>query len=344
MKKTVKSSNKNNIKSGENWSVKHRPEKLEDFKGNSGEVDQLKGMLKRKRVPSALLISGKSGIGKTTLARLFAKEVNGKDSNVDVKEINTSDQRGIDDVRKLAEFIKLKPFNNIRFVILDEVQKLTEQGANALLKPLEEPPPHSCFILCTNHPEQIINTVKNRCQKIELQPLDRTEIKNVLTRINKLEEVGFSKEQIKEIARNANGIPRDAVQLFEKVYNIKKETGSFELSVKKAFREVNDHDLALKALIFLYTGDKKKLYFNLKDVKDQAGFINLLIYKNNKFLDSFNKDFDYDTERFFNYLKNKKKEIPSFDKIIMVSDLLYKEKRDIMFGNANLAIRIANLF
>ena len=337
-----KRNEKKEIKSGQNWSVKYRPEKLEDFKGNSGEVDQLKGMLKRKKVPSAILISGKSGTGKTTLARVFAREVNGRNSNVDIKEINTSDQRGIDDVRKLAEFIKLKPFNNIRFVVLDEVHKLTEQGANALLKPLEEPPSHSCFILCTNHPEQIITTIKNRCQKINLQPLDKTEIKKVLTRINKLEKVGFSKEQLEEIAKNADGIPRDAIQIFEKVYNIHKETGDFELSVKKAFRQVNDHDLALKALIFLYTGDKEKLYFNLKDVKDEAGFINLLIYKNNKLLDSFNKDFDYDTERFFNFLKKKKKEIPSFNRIIMVSDFLYREKRDIMFKNTNLAIKIAN--
>ena len=173
--------------------VKYRPRRLDGVIGQAPAIAALKGMLKAKTSGQAFLISGPSGTGKTTTARILAHYLNCEDFNFqktepcftcayceqvklgrypDVEEFNISDSRGIDTIRGIIDDLQYEGRTNAKVYILDEMHQMTKQAANALLKPLEEPPENAVFILLTTEPQNVLNTIRNRCTQITLQQGD----------------------------------------------------------------------------------------------------------------------------------------------------------------------------
>ena len=170
--------------------LKYRPQKIEEL-GLVSVRDMLWKMLEGKTLPHAWLFSGPRGTGKTSAARILAKMINGNDKELnleiemgscpDVIEIDAASNRGIDEIRELRDKIKLAPMRaKFKVYIVDEVHMLTTEAANALLKTLEEPPPHAIFVLCTTDPEKLPETVISRCTRIQFKRPSLEEITDKL--------------------------------------------------------------------------------------------------------------------------------------------------------------------
>lgn len=226
----------------ESLAVKYRPKVLEDLVGQPHLVSQLRGMFKAGKVPSAILLAGESGTGKTTTARMIARYLNCKnpdptthapcgtcisckygEGHPDFLEMNMADARGIDDIRGLIASSKNMPvMGENRIFLLDECHQITPQGAQALLKPLEEPPASTLWILATTNPEKLPPTVRGRCHQFEVKAIAPTDLSRRLSRIARLEGIDTKSIEdwagiTKVISDLANGRMRDSIQMLESV-------------------------------------------------------------------------------------------------------------------------------
>ncbi len=214
--------------------LKYRPQKISEL--NSVAVrEMLSKMLEGKNLPTgrqglphAWLFSGPRGTGKTSAARILAKEVNGNDKDLnleievgscpDVIEIDAASNRGIDEIRELRDKIKLAPMRaKFKVYIVDEVHMLTTEAANALLKTLEEPPAHAIFVLCTTDPEKLPETVVSRCTRIQFKKPTIAEIVVKLKIVTKGEKLEIRNEELEMVAKAARGSFRDAIKILEQV-------------------------------------------------------------------------------------------------------------------------------
>ncbi len=198
--------------------IDYRPSSLSEFVGNEKEIAELQKRI--KKLPQTILISGPSGCGKTTLARIIAKEL--KCAPLYIKEIDTAQDRSIEIMRNLTKEAYSRPLiGKNKIYILDEAQQIRDDSQNALLKIAEEPPTNTYFVFCSTAPEKIIKTLKNRCYKINLNPLLDNEIASIIKDIAKKEKIEINKRIGMLILKEAKGIPREAVQLFEKLKDCK---------------------------------------------------------------------------------------------------------------------------
>jgi len=164
--------------------LKYRPKNFENFIGNNSTITALKSSLDKKTV-RCYLIHGKSGCGKTTLARIIATKLGATDR--DIKELNVSNQRGIDKARKIITLTIYRPLGGVRVFILDEAHRSTVDFQNAMLKIMEEPPKGNYFVLCTTEPEKLLETIKNRCSIFHVRELSIDEITILLNYVIKEE-------------------------------------------------------------------------------------------------------------------------------------------------------------
>ena len=213
--------------------VKYRPRTFEDLAGHTQVVSVLKGMVKSRQFPGAILISGHTGTGKTTLARIIATYMNSDSKDVtkssayehganhpDFVNINAAANGKVDEIRQLIRGSKAAPYTNYRVICIDEAHKLTGASAEALLVPLEEPSPSTIWILCTTEPQTLNATMANRCTRLDLKPLDPKDIEGRLTFILKAEGHKYTKESkkaIQSIALMSDGSMRNAISHLEAV-------------------------------------------------------------------------------------------------------------------------------
>lgn len=195
---------------------KYRPQKFEDVIGQDNIVRILKNAISKKRLAHAYLFSGPRGTGKTTVARILAREAGCFDE--DIVEIDAASSRGIDEARALREAVYVLPMRSPRKVyIIDEVHMLTKEAFNALLKTLEEPPEHVIFILATTEPQKVLDTIVSRTQHFEFHKISILDIVLELKKICQKEGIKIEDDAMKLIAFFADGALRDAENILFQV-------------------------------------------------------------------------------------------------------------------------------
>jgi DNA polymerase-3 subunit gamma/tau len=195
---------------------KYRPENFSNVSGQEAVVDLLSKALKGNKLAHAYLFCGGRGTGKTSVARILAREIGSKSE--DIIEIDAASNRGIDEIRELREAVRSMPFSSpYKVYIVDEVHMLTKEAANALLKTLEEPPAHVIFILATTDPDKLPQTIVSRCQKIEFKQPSIQTLAKVLVDVAKAEGKTLDAKAASLLANHGKGSYRDALGILEQV-------------------------------------------------------------------------------------------------------------------------------
>ena len=195
---------------------KYRPQNFQDVVGQQRAVDLLTNSIKQKKVSHAYLFCGGRGTGKTTVARIVAREIGCNDE--DIIEIDAASNRGIDEIRELREAVRTAPFSSpYKVYIVDEAHMLTKEAANALLKTLEEPPSHVIFILATTDPDKLPQTIVSRCQKVVFKNPDNVTLSLRLTHVAGKEGYDLHPDSAQLIAVHGKGSYRDALGVLEQI-------------------------------------------------------------------------------------------------------------------------------
>lgn len=288
---------------------KWRPNKFSEVKGQDHIIQTLKNSILNNRIASGYIFSGSRGVGKTSVARLFAKSLCCEDiqegaepcnkckscleiannSAIDIQEIDGASNNSVDDVRNIRENIVYPPVSlKYKIYIIDEVHMLSTSAFNALLKTLEEPPAHGVFIFATTEPHKIISTVLSRCQSFDFKKLKVEDIVDTLKHIVINEKINVSEPAIYSIAREARGSLRDALSILDQVISfagnnvdineVKQILGfidrSFVFEITKAIVSKNHKEaIVLSRRLFEEAYDVKKVVDMLVEIFRELLFI-----------------------------------------------------------------------
>ena len=322
--------------------LEYRPRVLKEVVGNENAVSVIRGMLKSRKIPNGIMLSGPLGCGKTTLARVIYNHLKcekfsacGKcagclsEDDSDLIEINAGDKRGIDEARSLIDQLKFKPRVAARRVFLiDEIQEATPQALAALLKPTEEPPAHVLFIFCTTDPQKIKPTLRSRF--LQLQVAKPTYDESELFFLRILEKSGnsiYTQEILKSVYEHSNSM-RECLQVLE-VLNSASANG--EISKDKAMSLIagssateEGNATSLNILKAIYEGNFPEVHRELLRNDDYFSLLNNLVWINGYAVDvtimknEKNKNIAFWStvnQEFFAFVKKQK---PSLEQLIQV--------------------------
>ena len=215
---------------------KYRSKKLSEVVGQKHITDVLDLALEQEKIAHAYLFTGPRGVGKTSIARILAHEINNlpyseESEHPDIIEIDAASNNGVDDIRDLREKIQTAPFSaKFRVYIIDEVHMLSKAAFNALLKTLEEPPKHAIFILATTDAHKLPATIISRTQQFVFHFIDKKDICEHLAFIAKNEGVKISPEALEIIAEKGGGSFRDSISLLDQISSVGRDE---EISAEK---------------------------------------------------------------------------------------------------------------
>lgn len=208
---------------------KYRPQTFESVVGQESITNTLQSAIKNNHMAQAFLFCGPRGVGKTTCARILAREINADaarrkgeevdaDFSLNIFELDAASNNSVDDIRNLTEQVRFAPqVGTYRVYIIDEVHMLSQAAFNAFLKTLEEPPAHAIFILATTEKHKILPTILSRCQIFDFQRITVKDIANHLAFVAKSEGVTAEAEALGVIAQKADGALRDALSMFDQL-------------------------------------------------------------------------------------------------------------------------------
>ena len=263
---------------------KYRPSNFSEVVGQEHILRALENSIEHNKLHQAYIFSGTRGVGKTTIARVFAKCLNCQNGempqlvpcdqcsacleikagrHIEFLEVDAASRTGVDDMRELLESVQYKPANaRFKIYLIDEVHMLSKSSFNALLKTLEEPPPHVIFLMATTEVEKVPKTVLSRCLQLNLKVIPETQIYDHLESLLKLESIKYDDESIRLIANSAKGSIRDGLTLLDQA--IAHGNGLLDAEEVKALLGTIDESyiIELVSQVALSDGDGAYLALN----------------------------------------------------------------------------------
>ena len=280
---------------------KWRPQSFSEVVGQEHIKRSLQNAIRYNRLPHALLFSGPKGVGKTTMARILAKALNCErgpsiepcnkcisckeidlGNSIDVQEIDGASNRRINEVREIRENVKYRPSRGrYKVYIIDEVHMLTEEAFNALLKTLEEPPPHVIFVFATTEPHKVPPTIVSRCQRFPFHRISSSIICHRISEIASAEKIDIEEDAIRLIAHSSEGSLRDALSLLDQLVSF--STPPINVKDVQEILGLFDTHLVLETIDAILNGDLKKVLEIIHKIYEEGSdlkqfYLNLITY------------------------------------------------------------------
>ena len=267
---------------------KYRPSTFSEVVGQEHILKALENSIQHNKLHQAYMFSGTRGVGKTTIARVFAKCLNCQTGDmpqpepcndcsacmeikagrhIEFLEVDAASRTGVDDMRELLESVQYKPANaRYKIYLIDEVHMLSKSSFNALLKTLEEPPPHVMFLMATTEVEKVPKTVLSRCLQLNLKIIPENQIQEHIKSLLDLESIKYDEESLGLIANSAQGSIRDGLTLLDQA--IAHGNGALESDQVKALLGTIDQSYIIELVNHVALSDGDGAYLALNKITE----------------------------------------------------------------------------